>query len=108
MDLPQTEKCPSYYHYSLPEEECREEAAKEYSLLLYCMEGCPYCKRVTDYLAKIGKKVPIKDIRRDKEARATLIEKGGKPQVPCLMINGEPLYESEEIVAWLGGHSNAF
>ena len=30
-----------------------------------------------------------------------LIRIGGKKQVPCLVINGKPLYESDDIVAYL-------
>lgn len=26
--------------------------------------------------------------------------KGGKHQVPCLFIDGKPLYESSDIIAW--------
>ena len=26
--------------------------------------------------------------------------KGGKRQVPCLFIDGKPLYESSDIIAW--------
>ena len=27
--------------------------------------------------------------------------KGGKEQIPCLFIDGQPLYESQDIVKWL-------
>jgi glutaredoxin len=30
-----------------------------------------------------------------------LVEVGGKKQIPCLFIDGKPLYESKDIVAWL-------
>jgi len=30
-----------------------------------------------------------------------LIKVGGKQQVPCLFIDSVPMYESDEIVAWL-------
>ena len=33
-----------------------------------------------------------------------LIEHGGKEQVPCLFIDGKPLYESLDIIAWLEEH----
>jgi glutaredoxin len=26
---------------------------------------------------------------------------GGKHQVPCLFIDGDPMYESDDIVAWM-------
>ena len=31
----------------------------------------------------------------------TLVSVGGKQQVPCLFIDGAPLYESGDIVEWL-------
>jgi len=31
----------------------------------------------------------------------TLIEIGGKSQVPCLFIDGVPPYESDDIIRWL-------
>ena len=33
--------------------------------------------------------------------RKRLIEVGGKAQVPCLFIDGIPLYESDEIIEYL-------
>jgi len=30
----------------------------------------------------------------------TLSSLGGKAQVPCLIINGVPLYESDDIITW--------
>ena len=42
--------------------------------------------------------VVIKDIRRDRKALKELMAIGGKRQVPCLFINGAPLYESADIV----------
>ncbi|MFW5961846.1 MAG: glutaredoxin family protein [bacterium] len=40
-------------------------------------------------------------MNQDQKAEAELIEVGGKRQVPCLFINGEPLYESRDILNWL-------
>ena len=39
-----------------------------------------------------------------REDRKTLIEVGGMEQVPCLFIDGKPLYESLDIIAWLNAH----
>ena len=30
-----------------------------------------------------------------------LVKDGGKEQIPCLFIDGQPLYESQDIVKWL-------
>jgi len=39
------------------------------------------------------------------ENRQRLIDEGGKYQVPCLFIDGSPLYESEDIIAYLRDHN---
>ena len=44
--------------------------------------------------------IPLSDITNDPEAVEKLIEVGGKRQVPCLFIDGKPLYESDDIIAW--------
>ena len=40
----------------------------------------------------------------DADARRRLLEVGGKQQVPCLFIDGEPLYESADIIRWIEAH----
>ena len=45
--------------------------------------------------------IPIKNTRTDSEARKELIDLTGRTQVPCLVINGEPLLESADIVNYL-------
>ena len=45
--------------------------------------------------------ITLKDIHASAEADAELVRVGGKRQVPCLFIDGEPLYESLDIIAWL-------
>jgi glutathione S-transferase len=72
--------------------------------VLYKFDSCAYCWRVFDALARLHLEIPHRDILRDPEARKTLIEVGGKRQVPCLFIDGAPLYESLDIVRWLEQH----
>jgi glutaredoxin len=69
-------------------------------LTLYHFLGCPYCQRVRDFLNKEGINVPMKDIHETPAYRNDLIEIGGKPQVPCLVIDGKPLYDSLDIIEW--------
>ena len=40
----------------------------------------------------------------DPVARDELVRVGGKGQVPCLFVDGEPMYESEDIIAYLGAN----
>ena len=70
--------------------------------LFYYREG-PYCVKVLRVIDELGiaDAITLRNIRRDEDARQTLIAVGGKQQVPCLFIDGRPLYESDDIVAWL-------
>ncbi|QVL58382.1 MAG: glutathione S-transferase N-terminal domain-containing protein [Simkaniaceae bacterium] len=76
-------------------------------LVLYIRPSCPYCVKVTNYLKKEHKKIPTKDTR-DKNIEKELVRKGGKRQVPCLMVNGKPLYESADILTWLKDHKDQY
>ena len=70
-------------------------------LKLYYYPACPYCRKVTRFIKKHKLKLELKNINKDKEAAKTLVEVGGKRQVPCLFIDGKPLYESDDIIKWL-------
>ena len=73
-----------------------------YDLVLYYYPTCPYCRKVTRFIDKNDlDQIELKNINQDDEAEAELIEIGGKRQVPCLFIDGEPLYESDDIINWL-------
>ena len=76
------------------------------SLELYYYPECPYCQKVLRTLDKLGVTgaVELKNIHADDDALQTLISVGGKRQVPCLFIEGNPLYESDDIVTWLQQH----
>lgn len=70
-------------------------------LELFVMDGCPFCAKVESFLAQNGVEVPERNISTDAEAEQALISVGGKRQVPCLFVDGTPLYESDDIIAWL-------
>jgi len=42
----------------------------------------------------------MKNIHEDTGAKEELIRIGGKGQVPCLVIDGKALYESDDIIEW--------
>ena len=69
-------------------------------LTLYHFKGCPYCQRVRDFLSNEGITVPMKDIHENTAFRDELVKIGGKPQVPCLVVDGKALYESLAIIEW--------
>jgi glutaredoxin len=69
-------------------------------LTLYYFDTCPFCIRVLRYLEGRGISIPMKNTMQDASAREELMQIGGKTQVPCLVIDGQPLYESADIVSW--------
>jgi len=72
------------------------------SLDLYMFETCPYCQKVISEIALSGRNdVVFHNIHENEADRLELIRVGGKQQVPCLFIDGKPLYESDDIVDWL-------
>lgn len=71
---------------------------------LFYMPTCPYCRKVLTYMEQHGVELPLRDITAEPAARAELERVGGKVQVPCLFIDGKPLYESDDIIAYLGEH----
>lgn len=75
--------------------------ATNHELELYVMTGCPYCMKVKRFLADNDVTIPERNILTDSDAEQTLIAVGGKRQVPCLFIDGAPLYESGDIIAWV-------
>lgn len=72
-----------------------------HDLVLYMKPTCPFCLKVMSFVEERGIDLPMRDIVADADAADTLIEVGGKRQVPCLFIDGKPLYESGDIIAWL-------
>lgn len=70
-------------------------------LELYKYDTCPYCRRVMSVIEELGADVEMHDIHRNPQDLKRLMAVGGKRQVPCLFIDGEPLYESADIISWL-------
>ncbi len=71
-------------------------------LELYKMETCPYCRKVMKYIADSKRTdVEYHDINESSADRERLQKDGGKVQVPCLFIDGKPMYESGDIIDWL-------
>jgi glutaredoxin len=89
---------------------CHEEsieackAEEKPVLMLYYTAYCPYSQKVLKYLNKIHKQIPMKNLENNPEAKQELKSIGGKMQVPCLVINGQALYESDAIIEWLSQH----
>lgn len=76
-------------------------------LVLYKFDTCPYCVRVFRALEALGVAVAREDVRTDPAARLFLQQATGRTMVPCLFVDGEPLFESLDIVAWLEAYAAA-
>ncbi|HYY06738.1 MAG TPA: glutathione S-transferase N-terminal domain-containing protein [Candidatus Limnocylindria bacterium] len=74
-------------------------------LVLYNMEGSPYCRKVREALSELDLEHIVRNVPKGSPKRAALVERGGKMQVPYLIDpNTErALYESDDIVAYLEG-----
>ena len=79
--------------------------ATNHELTLYVMTGCPYCIKAKRFLADNG--VTIEYEVTSGQGDQTILKQlsdqaiAGKRQVPCLFIDGKPLYESSDIIAWV-------
>lgn len=67
----------------------------------YYFDACPYCQRVINVIKKNKIKVNWIDIHEDMNSLQKLIQITGKKTVPCLFIDGDPMHESLDIMAWL-------
>ena len=72
-------------------------------LILYGRPSCPYCARVDRVIEELD--IEDKLTRRltsyGSEWREDLRNRTGSTQVPCLFIDGEPMFESLDIIAWI-------
>ena len=72
-------------------------------LILYGRPSCPYCARVDRVIEELD--IEDKLTRRltsyGSEWRDDLRNRTGSTQVPCLFIDGEPMFESLDIIAWM-------
>ncbi len=71
-------------------------------LTLYYKPTCPYCVKVMAYMQDQDIACQMKNTT-EPGVRDELIHIGGKGQVPCLIIQGSPLYESDDIIQYLHG-----
>lgn len=67
----------------------------------YYFDACPYCQRVLNVIKKNNIKVDYKDIYQGTNHMQKLLLITGKKTVPCLFIDGDPMFESLDIMSWL-------
>lgn len=75
------------------------------TLVLYKGDNCPYCVDVMTGMEGLGLPVELRDAGGDPEAARELRALIGVPQIPCLVIDGVPMLESQDILAWLRAHA---
>ncbi len=70
-------------------------------LELFYFESCPFCRLVLKYLEDKKNNIVFKDIRKNSEYKNELKGLSGKTQVPCLVIDRKPMFESLDILNYL-------
>lgn len=69
---------------------------------LYYKPTCPFCVKVIRFMEGAGIEGQIgMHNTQDASAAEELMRIGGKQQVPCLVVDGRALYESDDIIAYL-------
>ena len=75
-------------------------------LVLYKFDSCPYCVRVMVKAKALGLELEMRDTRRDRAHHEEMVKRTGRTQVPLLFIDGQPLWESADINAWLTAYAS--
>ena len=70
-------------------------------LALYKFDRCPYCRYVFRAIDQRHVAIEYRDIRQERRHLDALVMVTGRRTVPCLFIDGRPMFESEDIIAWL-------
>jgi glutaredoxin 3 len=71
-------------------------------LTLIVANPCPFCDKVVNYIQKSNiADVVIVDTEWDPSEHDRLRREYGKTQVPLLLIDNQPLYESDAIIDYL-------
>lgn len=79
----------------------------EKKLELYYFEQCPYCQYVMQALrvTALEEKVVYFDIQEDHKNKEKLVKATGRSTVPCMFIDGKPMFESKDIANWLHAYA---
>jgi len=72
-----------------------------YAAALFYRPTCGYCLKVLQFIEQNNIAIPLKNVSESAKIRDDLIAIAGKTQVPCLVFNGKPLHESDDIIEWL-------
>ena len=69
-------------------------------MVLYYKPTCPYCVKVLTFMEVYGINMEMRDTY-DPANLDELLRINGRSQVPCLVIDGKPMLESDDIIAYL-------
>lgn len=72
------------------------------NMVLYVKPGCPFCHRVLDFMVANDIQIETVD-STNPQRRQELLDMNGTTQSPCLVIDGKPMLESADIIAYLKG-----
>jgi glutaredoxin len=68
---------------------------------LYVRDGCMFSRWALYARKNLGLDIPVRNVSQDEAAKADLLAIGGKAQAPCLVVDGQALYESKDIIEYL-------
>ena len=85
-----------------------KEIVRKQDFELYFKPDCPFCLKVLDFfrdnnIIKFAS-YNIEDETSGYENQEKLEKVGGKIQVPCMVIDGKAMYESDEIIEYAKEH----
>lgn len=70
------------------------------NLTLYYKRSCPYCHKVLRFMEENSINLDLRETTEPGNQQ-DLVAIGGRKQVPCLIIEGRAMYESDDIVSYL-------
>ncbi len=70
------------------------------NMALYFKPTCPYCLKVLNYMRANDIEMEMRDTF-DAGNRDELMRLNGTTQVPCLVVDNEPMLESDDIIEYL-------
>ena len=76
------------------------------NLELYHLQGCPYCRKVRDYIEARGLRPAVQyhEITEEAGAAERVQELTADSKVPVLVVDGKPIAGSNVIIEWLASH----
>lgn len=77
-------------------------------LELYYYDQCPFCQLVLRKIEseELNSFIDFKNTLTDESNRQFHQQQTGRTTVPCLYIDGKPLFESQDICQWLEQNAN--